>query len=365
MARLTDLAIRRFTIPPRDRLVSDGDNLYLRLRASGHKSWVVRRRVGHRMEVITLGTYPKTSLKRAREKAGELDTSVERVNLTFRQLLDVYFEDQIRSRYRRPRQVRLYIERFALEEPRLAATRLQDIRTAQLTTALKHWAKRAPVGANRLLAILRQALGYAKELGWITVSPLDGVSRRAAGGVAAERTRDRVLADDEIRRLWAVDHRHGDLLRFLLLTGQRIGEAQRATWEHVDLAAARWTIPAEHAKNKRAHWVPLPRPALEILDRQERNRRRVFGIASDTAVQAWVRRWCRAQKIVPAFVPHDLRRTFATRLNDLGVAPHVVEKMLNHSVLGVAGIYNRATFEPERAAAAALWASDVVRLVSA
>lgn len=360
MARLTDLAIRRLTIPERDRLVSDGSNLYLRLRPSGAKSWVVRRRVGRRIEVTTLGSYPTLSLKDARAKVGTLDTGVDRVNMTLRQALDRYFEDQVRPRYRRARPVFLYIEQFAREEPRLAAMRLLDVKTVHLTTALKYWARRGPVSANRVLAILKQALGYAREMGWLTSSPLEGVGRRAAGGVEAERSRERILTDDEIRKLWRVDHRHGDLLRYLLLTGARIGEAQKARWEFI--RDDRWNIPREHSKNKRAHWIPLPRQAHAILDRQDRSRQHVFGSTSDTAVQAWLRRWCAAQEIDPSFVPHDLRRTYATRLNELGVAPYVVEKALNHTLPGVMAVYNRAEYAPERIAAAQLWADELERL---
>lgn len=363
MARLTDLAIRRLTIPERDRYVSDGANLYLRLRPSGHKAWVLRRRVGHRIEVVTLGAYPTIGLKEARTKAGQIDTGMDRVNVTLHQALERYFEDQVRPRYRRPRPVRLYIEQFAREEPRLAATRLQEVRTSQLTAALKRWAKRGPVSANRVLAILKQALGYAREMGWLATSPLEGVSRRAAGGVQAERSRERVLTDGEIRALWRVEHRHGDLLRFLLLTGARIGEVQKATWEHI--VGDRWTIPREHSKNKRATWIPLPRQAQEILARQDRNRRLVFGITSDTAVQAWLRRWCEAQGIDEPFRPHDLRRTYATRLNEIGVAPHIVEKMLNHTMPGVMAVYNRADYASERIAAAQAWADELERLVNA
>ncbi|MGQ0429061.1 MAG: tyrosine-type recombinase/integrase [Gammaproteobacteria bacterium] len=357
------MAVRKAPTPERDKLLADGRNMYLRLRPSGHRSWVLRRRRGRTIEVVTLGSYPDMSLAEARQKAGEIDSGLDRVNVTLKQTLDRYFEDIVRPRYRRWRQVYLYVEQFAREEPRLASMRLQDAQTAQLTAAMKRWAKRAPVGANRVLAILRQALGYAKELGWIRVSPLEGVGRRAAGGHHVERARERVLTDDELRTVWRVEHRHGDLLRFMLLTGARIGEAQKSTWAHVDLAASKWTIPAEHSKNKRAHWVPLPSQAREILGRQDRSRLLVFGIASDTAVQAWTRRWCKAKGIAPAFVPHDLRRTFATRTAGLGIAPHVVEKLLNHSLGGVAGVYNRATFEPERIAAAQLWADELERLV--
>ena len=65
-----------------------------------------------------------------------------------------------------------------------------------------------------------------------------------------------------------------------------------------------------------------------------------------------------------AWTPHDLRRTFSTRLGDLGVAPHIIEKLLNHTAEGVAGIYNRAELLEERIAATKAWAVELARVVS-
>jgi integrase len=62
------------------------------------------------------------------------------------------------------------------------------------------------------------------------------------------------------------------------------------------------------------------------------------------------------------FTPHDLRRTFATRLSDLGVAPHVIEKLLNHKMPGVMAVYNRADYWPERVAAMEMWCKKVGEL---
>ncbi len=177
-----------------------------------------------------------------------------------------------------------------------------------------------------------------------------------------ETARERVLTDDEIRRLWHAESQHAPLLRFLLLTGQRIGEAQRATWAHV--RGDRWHIPAEHSKNGRAHWVALSRQVLELLRSQDESRGLIFGTATDTGVQAWLRRWCEREKVAPAFTPHDLRRTCATRLADLGVMPHVIEKILNHTMQGVMAVYNRAGYETERTAAMQLWANDLDRIIA-
>src|SRR6267378_2263681 len=82
---------------------------------------------------------------------------------------------------------------------------------------------------------------------------------------------------------------HTPLLRFLLLTGQRIGEAQRATWSQV--RGDRWHIPKEHSKNHRAHWVALSRQSRALLRGQDESRELIFGTATDTGVQAWLRRW--------------------------------------------------------------------------
>ena len=123
----------------------------------------------------------------------------------------------------------------------------------------------------------------------------------------------------------------------------------------------RWHIPKEHSKNHRAHWVALSRQALELLRAQDASRERIFGTATDTGVQAWLRRWCERERISPAFRPHDLRRTCATRLNTLGVLPHVTEKILNHTMHGVMAVYNRADYAAERIEAMQRWADEDLR----
>jgi hypothetical protein len=117
------------------------------------------------------------------------------------------------------------------------------------------------------------------------------------------------------------------------------------------------------SKNHRAHWVALSRQALALLRGQDQSRELIFGTATDTAVQAWLRRWCERERISPAFRPHDLRRTCATRLNTLGVLPHIAEKILNHTMQGVMAVYNRADYEAERIDAMQRWADELDRIL--
>ena len=349
---LSDRRIRALKPAPRDKWYCDGNGLYLRVRATGGRSWVLRRKRGGHVEVITVGAWPALSLAQARLKAGAL-AGKDVSTLTLGALLDAWHTDIVRKTYRRPREVRGYIERL---DPALKATKLRNLERVEVRHALRRYAEeRGPIAANRALSILKTALRFAVDAGYLQVSPVDRLSSELVGG--PEVSRDRVLTDEELRRLWQASSTHTPLLRFLLLTGQRIGEAQRATWSHV--LGDRWHIPKEHSKNHRAHWVALSRQALALLRGQDQSRKLIFGTATDTGVQAWLRRWCERERISPAFRPHDLRRTCATRLNTLGVLPHIAEKILNHTMQGVMAVYNRADYEAERIEAMQRWADEV------
>jgi len=353
---LSDRRIRALKPAHCDKWYSDGNGLYLRVRATGGRSWVLRRKRGGHVEVITVGAWPVLGLAQARLKAGAF-AGKDISTLTLGALLDAWHMDIVRRTYRRPREVRGYIDRL---DPALKATKLRNLERVAVRQALRRYAEeRGPVAANRALSILKTALRFAVDAGYLQISPVDRLSSELIGG--AETSRDRVLTDEELRRLWQTSSSHTPLLRFLLLTGQRIGEAQRARWSHVRDDG--WHIPKEHSKNHRPHWVALSRQALALLRDEDQSRELIFGTATDTGVQAWLRRWCERERISPAFRPHDLRRTCATRLNTLGVLPHITEKILNHTMQGVMAVYNRAEYEAERVEAMQRWADELDRVL--
>jgi integrase len=323
----------------------------------------------------TLGTYPNLTLKSARiqaaiergndEKRAEQPAILEMAPDSFGELLDEYYDEHIEPSYRRPRQVRLYIDNRVPDEIKdLAVSNLDELQTREFRVTVRTWLKqyakaRGPVGANRLMAIFKQATRYGTAIGYITVDPLQELTRKLVGG--EERARDRVLTDYEIKLLWATESDHMPLLRFLLLTGQRIGEAQKALWTDID--GDKWHIPAENSKNKKPHWVPITSEVQFILDSQDKRQRRIFKILSATGTQAWLRRWCDRNGITDRFTPHDLRRTFETGLNELGVEPYIVERMTNHSLQGTMAVYNRAEYEQQRFDAAKIWSKHIHELV--
>ena len=141
-------------------------------------------------------------------------------------------------------------------------------------------------------------------------------------------------------------------------------------WEEIDLASARWCMPPERTKNHRPHEIPLPAPALKIIRELLRQPDRPFLFGEGQGpFQGWSkaragleRRAAAAGHPLAPWRLHDLRRTVATRLAELGGQPHVIEAVLNHvsgHKAGVAGIYNRALYAAEKRQALELWAEHV------
>src|SRR5262249_42440820 len=186
----------------------------------------------------------------------------------------------------------------------------------------------------------------------------DGI-RLPEGNVASytekrkEKSRDRVLTDAELKTIWkaCADDDYGAVLKLLMLTGQRANEIGDLRWSEVH--DEQILLPGERTKNGRPHIIPLSDVAKGILSSvPSKDRAHVFG-RDDSGFQGWskAKEKIDAQiadgKKPPAhWTPHDLRRTVATRMAELGVQPHIIEAVLNHvsgHKGGVAGIYNRAT----------------------
>lgn len=344
---LTETAIRRMPPPERERLVCDERGLYIRLYPSGRKTWLFRTRVGGSWKTRNLGDWPAVSLAEARVKAAKLHGKDLPESVTFGGLLDEWYERRIEPRYKSTKNAITYVERgkrYAGHE------RLQQLTAARLVSILSEYADASPVAANRCLSSWKLALDYAVERGYLERNPIERTSTRAVGG--EERSRERTLDDDEIRALWADTHAHGPLLRFLLLTGLRISEAQQARHERIDNNVL--AIPEN--KSSRPHWVFLSDLAREQFATTTGY---LFAQRSNTAVQA------RLKRAAVGWTPHDLRRTFATRVAGLGIAPHVVEKLLNHSLGGVMAVYNRHEYTEERITATKAWAEELNRITRA
>jgi integrase len=236
----------------------------------------------------------------------------------------------------------------------------------------------APIQANRVLAYLNKLCRWAMSRGIIERNPCDGLERPAQ-----ETSRDRVLDDRELALLWKAADRVGGpfapVVKLLILTGQRKSEIAEGRWSEIDLDAKVWSLPPERVKNKRPHTIPLAPPALDVMASLPRigagslmfttnGKNAISGFSRakrnlDSAVAALNE----GEEIAPwAF--HDIRRSVASGLQRLGIALHVIEKVLNHasgSFAGIVSTYQRHEFEPEKRGALNRWATHVERIVAA
>ena len=240
---------------------------------------------------------------------------------------------------------------------------------------------RGPVAARKARAAISAMFNWAIGQGLdIPANPVLGTNQ-----LIVPKSRERVLADAELRAIWRAcgDDDYGRIVRLLMLTAQRRDEVGGMRWAEINLPGRLWVIPGERVKNHREHRVPLTNAALALIEAQPRrnDRDHVFGDGprrqgdphrgfsgwskSKAALDVRITKARGGEALAP-WVIHDLRRSAATAMADrLGVLPHIIEAVLNHVSghrAGVAGIYNRALYSAEMRAALERWADHVAEI---
>jgi integrase len=222
------------------------------------------------------------------------------------------------------------------------------------------------ITASRARIALSGFYAWAMGQGLAEANPVIGTTRPQEA-----KPRERVLDDDELAQVWKAcgDDAFGKVIRLLILTGARRAEVGGMRWSELDLERGTWVIPAERVKNGRQHTLPLTSLAISIIESVPRRvgRDHLFGTRSDGGLSHWHAKAELDQRVtIKPWRVHDLRRTLATRLCDLGVAPHVVEQILNHQSghrAGIVGVYNKSVYANEVRAAMALWCDHIRTLV--
>jgi integrase len=181
-----------------------------------------------------------------------------------------------------------------------------------------------------------------------------------------ETARDRVLTDDEIRKVWGVFDGQSLIIagrfKLQLITAQRPGEVRRIRWPDIDDDSGWRTIPAEITKNGLSHRVWLPESALTILKAvKEQSGHAGWVFPSPAAKDGPVRSntkptaaICQASGV--KFTPHDLRRTAASHMASLGISRFTIGRVLNHVEKSVTATYDRHSYDAEKRQALEAWA---------
>jgi integrase len=382
--------------------------LVLTVLPSGRKQFTVRYRFRGKQRRLLLGEYPAVTLAVARKRARKAQSALDDGR-------DLAGERQAAKAARTDTVVALaddYLRKHALKFKRSAhedkrildvevLPRWRDRSVGELTrrdvrSLVERVAERAPIMGNRVLAVVRKMLNFAVDHDWIDANPAGRVAKPAP-----ERSRDRVLTEQELQRLWRVlsnlpatrdrpapgrKRAKGNaddplcpvsaplaaLLKVRLLTGQRGGEVARMRWVDVDVDARWWTIPAEHTKNGQLHRVPLATETLDVLRAQKPTKddesiEYVFAGVGGAAVLH------RAKKAPAAiarvlgidFRGHDLRRTAATFMAAAGIPREHIGHVLNHIEGGARAtrVYDRYAYDREKRIALETWARTLTAIV--
>jgi integrase len=374
---LTQLAIERAKPLTKGRIIH-WDALVpgfgLRITDKGARSWIAMYRVNGKSVMQTLGTVsaiPKVddARQRAREAIMTARTGVnpvevrraEQVGLqtTFKLVSDRYLREHVSHHVGDAwgRETRRLLERDVT--PWWGSRPIHEITKTDVNELLDRKAgSGARIQANRIQAMLSSLFNWAVAEGIVDSSPVTGVRHRGK-----EVSRDRVLDDDELVRFWgacdAMGLPFGPLFQLLLLTAQRRDEVGGMRRSELNLEKRTWTVPARRTKNRKPHTVHLSDLTIEIIERlpQIGDSDLLFTTNETTPVSGFSKAKDRLDTLMgdpPEWILHDLRRTATSRMARLGIAPHVVDKILNHTagtIRGVAAVYNRYQFEPERKAA--------------
>lgn len=380
--KLTDTAVAKLKLPAgkTDAIFFDDalPGFGIRIRAGGSRKFVVHCRQGDKQQRVTIGSAAVLTVEAARAKARKMlvayddgrDPNAEKAErraanaLTFSAVSTDYlatcearmkprsFEDC--ARYLRQHWKPLHTRPVASVTRADVAARLREIVKAN-----------GPVAADRARSALSAMYAWAIGEGLCEANPVIGTNKATTNA-----GRERTLTDAELAAIWnaAPATAFGRIVRLLMLTGQRRDEIGDLHWS--ETRDGMISLPGARTKNGRAHDVPLSALAVDALTTQPRmvGRDLVFG-EGEGGYSGWSRSKAALDRAcgVTDWTLHDLRRTAATRMADLGVAPHVIEAVLNHvsgHKAGVAGIYNRSTYAAEKRAALDLWANHVAVIVA-
>lgn len=374
-----------------------GNGFAIRVFPSGEKSWIYLYTFEGRKRRLTLGNYPTLSLAKARQAhrdalsiltTGEDPGLIKknekkeaRDSSTVIGLIDEYIE-----RWAKPN------KRSWEEDKRILMRNIQPIwgnrKAASITRRdvillLDSIKERAPIAANRTLAVVRRMFNFAIERDLISASPCAAIK-----APSKENQCTRCLTIDEIKLFWNSLNKSDETdtnkdivkmspqtklaLKLQLVTAQRKGEVIGAEWKDIDLTNRVWTIPAAKAKNNNPHRVPLSDFALELLHEIKKlcgNSQWLFPAArvnkpiTGEAISKALLRSIPAIGTEP-FTPHDIRRTGATHMTAMGISRLVVSKILNHTDNNsITAVYDRHSYDAEKRHALDAWAQKLKEFI--
>lgn len=396
--RITKSEIDKLHPGERDKLLWDDklSGFGVKVTPKGRKVFIYQYRLGGRgtkVQRYTIGQFGAYTQEAARTEAERLARMVaeggdpqakkkerqrEVIELAFQGYVDHFDRECLKVSWKGSQgDVRALFDNYAV--PVLGDKPLPDITRRDIRSVLDK-AKGKPATASKLFAVMRRLFNFAVANDDLASSPMEGMEPPPVPAA-----RDRWLEDWELRLVWQaagdLGHPFGPLVRLLILTGARREEVAGLPWNELRQEDALWKLPADRAKNGHATDIALSTLAVSEIaaladDAQKWPKRGLlFSTTGKTPVSGFSRAKRRLDvKIaklnegepIEHWTLHDLRRTLATGMQRLGVRFEVTEAILNHvgsSRSGVAGVYQRHDWTPERRTALDAWSSHVAGLL--
>ncbi|UUE37927.1 tyrosine-type recombinase/integrase [Pectobacterium aroidearum] len=391
---LTDTKLRKALGKKRDsvEIISDSHGLNARISKNGKVSFFYRYRWMDNPVQMNIGEYPSMTIAQARERRQVLRSWItdgydprEKVRLerasrsealtvsgAFHYWIDKYCipNDIKRADY--------YIKIFNKH----IHQSLGDIKIDN--TDRMHWLDvldrmESPVMANVMTSICKRAFKFCSNRGAIKANPLENINPKDVG--SPSRRRDRKLSEKEIIQIWRfLDEKMSTeprfILKFIILTGCRTAEIRLSKWSWFDFDDSTWTVPIDSYKTGVSVRRFLPPEAKAMLLERRNTVKTKHVVTSnrisktqdfDRPIQAAVASNY-AKSIVKksgmsAWSPHDIRRTIATKLSEMGCPPHVIEKILGHQMTGVMAHYNLHDYMDEQRYWLGVWEEYIMKVV--
>lgn len=358
--------------------------LILRLSKAGTKSFSYRYQFHGKKRRFKIGAFPGMSLAEARDTIHDLKAKIKngvdpqgerdkRLSQpepkTFNQLAEQFKKRHLPTL--KASTQKSYTERIDQEMiPVFGKMYIKDISRGDIIELLEEIAfdRESPYHSNRVRAILSSMFNFGVRREIVEYNPV-----KLTQPVGKEEKRDRVLDKDEIQRLWqgftAIQEPTGSLFKILLLLGQRLGETRRMKWNNI--TGDVWTIPKVETKANRKHYVPLPSFVLDIIENLRNDSPYVFQSRRKpgkplNSVHTGFNSATDMARVDNAKI-HDLRRTAATYMAELGTDRTVLGKVLNHKGLAgdtqVTARYDRYDRMDEKRTALNRWSHKLQQII--
>lgn len=380
--KLSDASLRKMLgrESPGDSFYADGDGLSVKVSRVGILTWYFTFRIGGRESTsqrIKLGNYPDLSLKAAREKReqcrswlAEGKNPKHQLSVTTKETLKPVTVKEAMDYWIREYAIhkRANVDKHTEQLKKHIFPYIGDYPLSMCET--RHWLEcfarvrnEAPVAAGYLLQMCKQALKFCRVHRYAVSNVLDDLTIDDVG--RKQNKRDREHSRQELTDIWQecsgkkFKPYYSSLLRLLVVFGCRTQELRLSRVTEWDLKDWIWTVPKEHSKGGEKILRPIPeaiRPFIAGLLEQHKDSGLLLGeLKKPEAVSQWGRGVYKRLGHSEPWTLHDLRRTFSTTLNNMGIAPHVVEQLLGHTLGGVMAVYNRSQYLPEKLDALNKW----------